>query len=209
MLGVMTLPAVRDTAADGLLDGFEVGYVAEDGTQHRLPLADVWAVRFEVMAPVRRFAARKGQRHLPGRWWSATNGSHVGYESAFAPAVPRSRASRLPRCRRGPVAFPAVTDLGFLDSTRSSYDVVAAGYSALFADQLLREPVLRSMLTLFAELAPGRAADVGCGPGHVTAFLHKQGLDDWPTPCRREPGRPQRLVLDHPHPGPGVAGRVG
>jgi len=26
MLGVMTLPAVRGTAADGLLDGFEVGY---------------------------------------------------------------------------------------------------------------------------------------------------------------------------------------
>src|SRR5512143_1370752 len=81
MLGVMTLPAVRGTAADGLLDGFEVGYVAEDGTQRRLPLADVLAVRFEAMAPVRRFAARKGQRHLPGRWWSATNGRHVGYES--------------------------------------------------------------------------------------------------------------------------------
>jgi trans-aconitate methyltransferase len=48
---------------------------------------------------------------------------------------------------------------------------------ALLADQLTREPVLRSMLTLFAELAPGRAADVGCGPGHVTAFLHGQGLD--------------------------------
>jgi hypothetical protein len=81
MLGVMTLPAVRDTAADGRLDGFEVGYVAEDGTQHRLPLTDVWAVRFEVMAPVRRFASRKGQRPLPGRWWSATDGGHVGYES--------------------------------------------------------------------------------------------------------------------------------
>jgi SAM-dependent methyltransferase len=74
-----------------------------------------------------------------------------------------------------------VTDLGFLDSTRCSYDAVAAGYSALFEDQLPREPVLRSMLTLFAELAAGpaagRAADVGCGPGHVTAFLHRQGLD--------------------------------
>ena len=54
MLGVMRLPAVRDTAADGLLDdGFEVGYVAEDGTQRRLLLTDVWAVRFEAMAPVR------------------------------------------------------------------------------------------------------------------------------------------------------------
>jgi SAM-dependent methyltransferase len=77
----------------------------------------------------------------------------------------------------GTGSFPAVTDLGFLDSTRSSYDAVAAGYSALFADELPRQPVLRSMLTLFAELASGRTADVGCGPGHVTAFLHGQGLD--------------------------------
>jgi hypothetical protein len=64
-----------------LLDWFELGYVAEDGTQHRLLLEDAWAVRFEAMAPVRRFIARKGQRHLPGRWWSATDGAHVGYES--------------------------------------------------------------------------------------------------------------------------------
>ena len=33
------------------------------------------------MQPSRRFKARKGQRHLPGRWWSATDGRHVGYES--------------------------------------------------------------------------------------------------------------------------------
>jgi SAM-dependent methyltransferase len=74
-------------------------------------------------------------------------------------------------------SFPAVTDLGFLDSTRSSYDAVAAGYSALFADELAGQPVFRSMLALFAELASGPTADVGCGPGHVTAFLHGQGLD--------------------------------
>ncbi|MEV4625883.1 class I SAM-dependent methyltransferase [Micromonospora sp. NPDC049523] len=78
-----------------------------------------------------------------------------------------------------------MSDLAFLDSTRSSYDFVAAGYSARFADELAEQPVLRSQLTLFAELASGRAgevvsgptADVGCGPGHVTAFLREQGLD--------------------------------
>src|SRR5215471_8998383 len=37
--------------------------------------------RFEVMAPARRFAARKGQRHLPGLWWSSTVAGHVGYKS--------------------------------------------------------------------------------------------------------------------------------
>src|SRR5256885_6458262 len=52
--------AARDTAVDGLLDGFEVGYFAEDGMQRRLPLTDEWAVRFEAMAPVRRVLARPG-----------------------------------------------------------------------------------------------------------------------------------------------------
>jgi hypothetical protein len=60
---------------------FEVGWVTEDGVAHRAELADVWPVRFEAMAPVRQFNSRKGQRHLPGRWWSATDGRHVGYES--------------------------------------------------------------------------------------------------------------------------------
>jgi SAM-dependent methyltransferase len=77
----------------------------------------------------------------------------------------------------GAGTFPAMTDVAFLDSTRCSYDAVAAGYSALAADQLPKEPVLRSMLTLFAELASGPTADVGCGPGHVTAFLRGRGLD--------------------------------
>lgn len=51
------------------------------GAAHRVALMDAWAVRFEAMAPVRRFYSRKAQRHLPGRWWSATDGVHVGYES--------------------------------------------------------------------------------------------------------------------------------
>ena len=36
---------------------------------------------FEATARVRRFYSRKAQQHLPGRWWSATYGVHVGYES--------------------------------------------------------------------------------------------------------------------------------
>lgn len=70
-----------------------------------------------------------------------------------------------------------MTDQSFLETTRSSYSAAAAGYSAVLAGQLAQEPVLRSMLTLFAELASGPTADVGCGPGHVTAFLRGQGLD--------------------------------
>ncbi|WP_328725086.1 TnsA-like heteromeric transposase endonuclease subunit [Streptomyces sp. NBC_00259] len=61
--------------------GFEVGYVEPDGSEFRRPLADVWSVRFEGVAPVRTFKSYKGQRHLPGLWWSSTAGGHIGYES--------------------------------------------------------------------------------------------------------------------------------
>ncbi len=74
------LSVARDVA-EAELDGFRVEYVSEDGTQHQVPLADARTVRFEAMAPARRFAVRKGQRHLPGLWWSSTVAGHVGYES--------------------------------------------------------------------------------------------------------------------------------
>jgi hypothetical protein len=61
--------------------GFELGWVTSTGEQARLPLADVWGLRFEDAAPVRRFVSYRGQRHLSGRWWSATVARHVGYES--------------------------------------------------------------------------------------------------------------------------------
>lgn len=63
------------------LDLVEIGYVAEDGTEQRVSVADAPRVMFESCAPVRRFLSRKGQRHLSGRWWSATAAGHVGYES--------------------------------------------------------------------------------------------------------------------------------
>ena len=47
----------------------------------RVGLADAWALRFESVPPVRRFASYRGQRHLSGCWWSATDGRHVGFES--------------------------------------------------------------------------------------------------------------------------------
>ncbi len=60
---------------------FELAHVGLDGVEHRVPLSEAWAVPFETGRPVRRFAARKGQRHLSGLWWSATAGAHVGFES--------------------------------------------------------------------------------------------------------------------------------
>jgi hypothetical protein len=68
-------------AADPLrADGLQVGYLTEDGAELQVPLAQAWAVPFELGTPVRRFASRKGQRHLSGLWWSATNGGYVGFE---------------------------------------------------------------------------------------------------------------------------------
>lgn len=46
-----------------------------------MPLCEAWSVPFEFGLPVRRFTARKGQRHLSGLWWCATTGGHVGFES--------------------------------------------------------------------------------------------------------------------------------
>jgi hypothetical protein len=43
-----------------------VSYVPDDGAEHRVPLAQAWAVPLEQGMPVRRFMSRKGQRHLSG-----------------------------------------------------------------------------------------------------------------------------------------------
>ena len=78
----MTTLAAPEGMRPGLAPGeFDVEFVADDGARHTVPLADAVRVRLAGMAPARRIRARKGQRHLPGRWWSATNGRHVGYES--------------------------------------------------------------------------------------------------------------------------------
>jgi hypothetical protein len=41
---------------------FEIGYVTEDGAEHRGRLDEAWLVPLERALPVRRFGARKGQR---------------------------------------------------------------------------------------------------------------------------------------------------
>jgi hypothetical protein len=60
---VRALAAGRaDEDAVSLVPGsFEVGYVGEDRSAHRVALTDAWALRFEATAPVRRFFSRKAQ----------------------------------------------------------------------------------------------------------------------------------------------------
>jgi SAM-dependent methyltransferase len=69
----------------------------------------------------------------------------------------------------------------WLADTRTSYDTVAASYAEQLRDRLAAEPYLRAALALFADLVRagggGPVADVGCGPGHVTAHLQGLGVD--------------------------------
>lgn len=62
--------------------------------------------------------------------------------------------------------------------TRAAYDAVAPLYAELFSDVLRTLPLERAMLAAFADLVrdQGPVADVGCGPGHVTAHLTGLGL---------------------------------
>jgi hypothetical protein len=72
---------VRRAAERVGVGGFEIGYVTDDGLEHRVSLSQAWATPFESCSPIRRFTSHKGQRHLSGLWWSATTGGHVGFES--------------------------------------------------------------------------------------------------------------------------------
>lgn len=73
-----------------------------------------------------------------------------------------------------------VTEPASLDSTRASYDTVAVDYARLLGAELAEGPLDRAMLAAFAELVraakAGPVADLGCGPGRVTAHLAALGV---------------------------------
>ncbi len=61
---------------------------------------------------------------------------------------------------------------------RAAYDAVARTYADRLADELDAEPFDRWLLERVADDAAGDpVADVGCGPGHVTAYLASLGCD--------------------------------
>jgi SAM-dependent methyltransferase len=66
-------------------------------------------------------------------------------------------------------------------ATRVAYNTVPADYADLLRNELAAKPFDRAMLGTFAELvgsAGGRTvADIGCGPGRITAYLHSLGLE--------------------------------
>ncbi|MGY0060504.1 class I SAM-dependent methyltransferase [Streptomyces sp. LZ34] len=73
-----------------------------------------------------------------------------------------------------------MTEASYLTAVRESYDTVAAEYVARVKTPAELDPLSRAMLAAFAELvqADGRGpvADLGCGPGRVTAHLAELGL---------------------------------
>lgn len=67
-----------------------------------------------------------------------------------------------------------------LSATRDGYDAAAHTYADLFRDSLREAPLDRAILGAFAESVSasggGQVADLGCGPGHITAYLDELGL---------------------------------
>jgi SAM-dependent methyltransferase len=64
------------------------------------------------------------------------------------------------------------------DRLRESYDRLAAEYTRHVADELAGKPFDRELLDRFAALTRGNGPvlDLGCGPGHVAAYLHARGV---------------------------------
>ncbi|HEX3648650.1 MAG TPA: class I SAM-dependent methyltransferase [Pseudonocardiaceae bacterium] len=67
----------------------------------------------------------------------------------------------------------------YLTTARVSYDVVARDYAELAPARFAGDPVGRAIVAAFAEqvrAVGGPVADLGCGPGHVTAHLASLGV---------------------------------
>jgi SAM-dependent methyltransferase len=73
-----------------------------------------------------------------------------------------------------------MTEPSYLRTTRAAYDAVAVVYAERFRTALDAQPLDRALLAAFAELVraadAGPVADLGCGPGRVTAHLHSLGV---------------------------------
>lgn len=62
---------------------------------------------------------------------------------------------------------------------RESYDSAASRYAESLSNELDDKPLDRHLLNRFAEEVAGKGlvGDIGCGPGHIAAYLSKQGVN--------------------------------
>jgi SAM-dependent methyltransferase len=71
-------------------------------------------------------------------------------------------------------------DVSHLAAVRKSYDTVASAYVERVKSPAELDPLSRGMLEVFAETVRtaglGPVADLGCGPGRVTAHLAERGV---------------------------------
>lgn len=69
----------------------------------------------------------------------------------------------------------------YLTATAGAYDALAERYADHVKDGLARLPLDRGFVRAFADLVrgagPATVADLGCGPGYLTAALTQWGLD--------------------------------
>jgi SAM-dependent methyltransferase len=62
-------------------------------------------------------------------------------------------------------------------TVQTAYDAFAAEYADLARNELDRRPLERGLLAAFAEMVGGATvADLGCGPGRITAHLRDLGV---------------------------------
>lgn len=61
---------------------------------------------------------------------------------------------------------------------QATYDAVAEEYVRRIFDELQHKPLDRRLLDRFAARVreAGPACDIGCGPGHVSRYLHERGV---------------------------------
>lgn len=93
-----------------------------------------------------------------------------------APAGPAGDPGQAPAVDRDTVIAqgPAARD----ERVRVAYDTIAEAYADNLGEELMHKPFDRWLLERVAEGAgAGPVADVGCGPGHLTAFLADAGAD--------------------------------
>jgi len=82
----------------------------------------------------------------------------------------------------------------------ASYDDVADVYDTRFADELDAKPADRELLERFVASTTGPLVDIGCGPGHIGAFVRARGhrvvgLDLSPAMARRASARLDGAVV--------------